>query len=300
MPDYIEALCVCADNERDAPDIVVALLAELGFESFETIDDGTSVSVKAYIREDFYDAGTMEDFAITGSAVVKSVHVGKVAQENWNSVWESDFPMTVIAGRCVVYAPFHADVPDLPYKINILPQMAFGTGHHETTAMMAELLLDTELDGKSVMDMGCGTGILAILAKLRKASRVVAIDADEWAYRNALENCTRNGIGDITVLQGDSSLLHNMKFDAVLANINRNVLLNDIPAYATCLGGGGLLQLSGFYESDFPDVTACAEQNGYHYWRHTVKKEWVAVQYVGTTSIFTPAMACNNPKMSVN
>ncbi|MDR0815514.1 MAG: 50S ribosomal protein L11 methyltransferase [Bacteroidales bacterium] len=273
---YFEAICVLPEGEQaDAADIVVALLAELGYESFETSGN----TVKAYIRDELYDAAALSELAEAYPALIGAVSAKEVPQENWNRLWESDFPMTVIPGRCVVYAPFHTDLPDLPYKICILPNMSFGTGHHATTSMMTELLLDADTAGKEVLDMGCGTGILAILASVRKAQSVVAIDTDEWAYRNALENCARNGVANVAVLQGDCKLLSGEKFDLILANINRNILLNDMSAYAACLNSGGTLQLSGFYTDDLPDITAEAVKNGLTYIRHIVKKNWVAVQY---------------------
>ena len=276
--DYIEVLCrFSSDGEcpEDVSDMVVALLSELGYESFEDTDAG----VKAYIREDMYDETVLLAFVEEYAHLIVSADVRKVRQENWNQVWESNFPMTDIENRCVVYAPFHKDVPDLEYSICILPQMSFGTGHHETTALMISHLLDAELSGKSVLDMGCGTGILAIFASMKQAQSITAIDIDEWAYKNAIENCERNGITNIEILQGDSSLLANRNFDVILANINRNILLEDIAVYANALSGGGLLQLSGFYISDLPDISAEAEKNGLNYIGHLEKKNWVAAQF---------------------
>jgi ribosomal protein L11 methyltransferase len=275
--DYIEAICsFSGDPSADVPDIVTALLAELGFESFEVAGN----DVKAYIQEDCYDASALSALATAYASVISSFSVKKIVQENWNQAWESDFPITLIDRRCVVYAPFHSDVPDVPYKIVIRPQMSFGTGHHETTSLMLELLLDRDISGQNVLDMGCGTGILAILASVKNARLVMAIDIDEWAYANAVENCARNGATNVDVCQGGAELLAGRQFDMILANINRNTLLRDISAYAQCLQSGGLLQLSGFYTDDMPDITAEAAKNGLHYLQHKVKENWVAVQYV--------------------
>ncbi|MDR1666311.1 MAG: 50S ribosomal protein L11 methyltransferase [Bacteroidales bacterium] len=274
---YLETRCtLAAGATADAEDIVVALLAELGYESFETSEN----AVKAYIRKDIYDAGAVAAMPATYPAWIASIGTAEVKQENWNHVWESDFSMTVIADRCVIYAPFHTDIPDLPYKICILPQMSFGTGHHETTSLMIELLIEMEIKGKDVLDLGCGTGILAILASMMKAQSVCAVDIDEWAYRSTLENCERNGATHINVLQGGRSVVQGMSFDLILANINRNVLLEDIPACAACLKDGGCLQVSGFYRDDLSAITAEAEKNGLTFLSYAVKKDWTAAQYV--------------------
>ncbi len=275
--NYIEVICTLQNKEQqeNVQDIVIALLAELGYESFEETETG----VKAYIREDIYGAAALSELVEEYTSLITSVDIRNIKQENWNQLWESNFPMTEIAGRCAIYAPFHSGVPELEYRICILPQMSFGTGHHETTALMIELLLDTDLEGKSVLDMGCGTGILAIFASMKHAKSILAIDIDEWAYKNAIENCTRNSITNIEILQGDKELLAGRNFDIVLANINRNILLEDMDAYSRCLSDGGSLQMSGFYMSDFPDIKIEAEKNGLKYVNHLVKKNWVAVQF---------------------
>ncbi|MDR2847986.1 MAG: 50S ribosomal protein L11 methyltransferase [Bacteroidales bacterium] len=271
---YIETICVLPEGEQ--ADVAVALLAELGYESFETSGN----TVKAYILQERYDAAALAELAEAYPALIGTVSTKEVPQENWNRLWESNFPMTVIPERCVVYAPFHTDVPDLPYKICILPQMSFGTGHHETTSLMLDLLIDADTTGKEVLDMGCGTGILAILASIKGAASVFAVDIDEWAYRNAIENCERNKVENVNVCQGNRKALQGKSFDLILANINRNILLDDMFAYIACLRKGGCLIMSGFYEDDLPDVTCEAEENGLKYVKHQTRKNWVAVQFV--------------------
>jgi len=267
---------VAKDNEiPDISEIVIALLAELGFDSFEESED----AVKAYTPSENFDVGAMLERIREHPELITSVDTRRVKQENWNQLWESNFPIAEIADRVVVYAPFHTDVPEMEYRICIMPQMAFGTGHHETTALMIELMLDVDVAGKRLLDMGCGTGILAIFAAMKKAQPVTAIDIDEWAYCNAAGNCERNHISNIEILQGDSSLTAGRSFDIVLANINHNILLSDMATYSKCLPSGGLLLVSGFYSSDFPDITAAAKQNRLMLTKHLEKKDWVAAMY---------------------
>ena len=275
--DYIEISCRLTANSNiaESSEIVIALLAELDCESFEEAGD----VVKAYIPTDRFDERALSELAKSYPELIASADTRRIEQVNWNNVWESNFPMTEIAGKVAVFAPFHKDIPELEHRICIMPQMSFGTGHHETTSLMVELMLDLDMAGKRVLDMGCGTGILAIFAAMKKASAVTAIDIDEWAYRNTAENCERNGINDMEILQGDKSLLTGRSFDLILANINRNILLTDITAYAKCLSAGGLLQVSGFYTSDFSDITAEAQRNGLELIRHSEKKNWVAALY---------------------
>jgi ribosomal protein L11 methyltransferase len=278
--DYIEITCTLAtdSNVSEVSEILIALLAELGFESFEESDN----AVKAYISDSKFNAATLLELTEDYPKLIMSVDTRRMKQENWNHIWESNFPMTEIAGRVVVFAPFHADIPDCEYRICIMPQMSFGTGHHETTSLMIELMLEYDILEKSVLDMGCGTGILAIFAAMKNARTVTAIDIDEWAYHNARENCERNQINHIEILQGDSSLLTNRNFDLILANINRNILLADMTSYVQCLPKGGILQVSGFYTSDFPEITAEATRNGLELTKHLEKKNWVAATYIKT------------------
>lgn len=275
---YNEVICTLSDEQY--AEILIALLADSGFESFEE----SGKTVKAYIPADKYDDNALTRLAADFPDMALSVETRKIEPENWNKVWENNFPMVEIAGRCVIFAPFHENVPNLPDRICIMPQMSFGTGHHETTSLMVEMMLSLNLMGLKALDMGCGTGILAILARKKGAGKVTAIDIDEWAYKNTAENCLRNDIADIEILQGDKRLLSGRNFDIIFANINRNILLEDISSYAKCLPESGLLQLSGFYTSDLEDITKKAEENGLSYVKHLIKKDWVAALYIRINS----------------
>ena len=275
--DCIEVTCMLTKKNKtpDASEIVIALLADLGFDTFEETDD----AVKGYTSDEDFDAEGLVELVRERPELITSIDTRRIKQENWNQLWESNFPMAEIAERVVVYAPFHKDVPVLEYSICIMPQMAFGTGHHDTTSLMIEMMLDLDIAGKSVLDMGCGTGILAIFAAKKNAASVTAIDIDEWAYRNAVENCERNNINNVEILQGDKTLLANRNFDIVIANINRNILLADVAGYAKCLSSGGLLQISGFYETDFADIATEIEKNGLELVTQLKRTKWIAALF---------------------
>ncbi len=258
-------------------ELLTACLGDLGFESFVEEEK----VIKAYIPEKLHSDELKA--ALTEAPVVdwiQSYEVNRIEDQNWNAVWESEYDPVLIANRCLVRAPFHQPQPQVEYDIVIMPKMSFGTAHHETTGLMIDYLLDLDLAGKSFLDMGCGTAVLAILAKMRRAGPLVAIDNDEWAYNNSLENVNTNAAGDIAVYLGDASLLAGKTFDVIVANINRNILLNDIPAYAKCLTEGGKLLMSGFYESDLPSITASAGQNGLKRLSQKVKNNWTCAEFV--------------------
>lgn len=190
------------------------------------------------------------------------------------------FQPIIIGDRCVIHSTFHHDIPQADYDIVINPQMAFGTGHHETTSLIIGELLDNNLQGKSLLDMGCGTSILAILARMRGAAPCTAIDIDEWCVRNSLENIELNGVDRISVFQGDASALEGKgPFDVVIANINRNILLNDMKQYVRCMRSGSELYMSGFYVDDIPVIQAEAERNGLRFVHHREKNRWAAVKF---------------------
>jgi len=261
-------------------EIFVSLLADLGCESFS---DGETESVLlAYIPENDYDKNKMEAFFDEVKLKTHfSFSIHEIEQQNWNAVWESNYEPVLIAKRCFIRAPFHGPNLNTEYEIVIEPKMSFGTAHHETTSLMIEFLLEEELQNKSVLDMGAGTGILAILSHLRGASPITAIDNDEWAYLNNLENNARNNAETIQVKLGDASLLsENEKYDVIIANINRNILLNDLPAYVKVLNKSGVIFLSGFYAGeDLEMITQKCNKLGLLLEAVKEKNKWCAAKF---------------------
>lgn len=260
-------------------DVLSAVLAEAGFESFVGQADG----INAYIQKALYDEPALKE-ALAGFPLpdVKIEYNYTEAEDrNWNEEWEKNFfQPIVIDNRCVIHSTFHKDVPQAEYDIVINPQMAFGTGHHETTSLIIGELLDSDLQEKSLLDMGCGTSILAILARMRGATPCTAIDIDEWCVRNSLENIELNGVDNIDVFQGDASSLKDKgPFDIIIANINRNILLNDMKHYVSRMNQGGSLLMSGFYANDIPVIQAEAENNGLHLIHHREKNQWAVVLF---------------------
>lgn len=257
-------------------DILIAELGQVGFESFVEEEFG----ILAYIQTADWHSHILDDIYILGNAEFKiDYNFKEIVQENWNITWEQNFNAIEVGERCAVRAPFH-EKTSVDYDIVIEPKMSFGTGHHETTHMMLQHILDHDFNGKSVLDMGSGTGVLAILASMKGAGQVDAIDIDNWCYLNAKENIQRNGCEQITVLEGDVSLLINQKYDIILANINRNILLADIPRYTKCLNKDGILFLSGFYNEDITVITEKCNQVALKFEKKLEKNNWVAVKYV--------------------
>ena len=261
---------------QPAADILIAELGEVGFESFVEHETG----IQAYIQKGEWREDILSEVTILGNPQFKfDYDVKELEQENWNATWERNFQAIRVGDQCEVRAPFH-EKSKVAYDIVIEPKMSFGTGHHETTHMMLQFILAHEFKGKCVLDMGCGTGVLAILAELKGAASVDAIDIDNWSYLNAKENIERNDCKNIKVFEGDATLLEGQKYDVIIANINRNILLSDIPVYSKCLTENGQLFLSGFYKEDIPLITEKCNENGLRIEKNLEKNNWVAVKYV--------------------
>jgi len=261
--------------KNPATEILIAELGYVGFESFVENDTG----VTAYIQKHEWNSQILEDLYILGSPEFKIKYAHhEVIQTNWNKEWEKNFNPIQVDGQVSIRAPFHEN-PSLKFDIVIEPKMSFGTGHHETTHMMIQHLLALDLENKKVLDMGCGTGILAIFAEMKGAQPTDAIDIDSWCYQNSLENVQRNGCRHITVLEGDSSLLIGKKYDVVIANINRNILLSDMKKYTDCLSKNGVLLLSGFYKDDITIIENEVVKHGLVFDKMIQRNSWVALKY---------------------
>lgn len=260
-------------------DVLSAVLADAGFDSF--VENNTGIT--AYIPKELFDEAILKDtiacFPIEGTTIAYSWE--EAEDKNWNEEWEKNFfQPIVIDDRCVVHSTFHHNVPQVEYDILINPQMAFGTGHHETTSLIIGELLNSDLKDKSVLDMGCGTSILAILARMRGAKPITAIDIDTWCVENSKENIILNNMSDIDVELGDAAIINDRgPFDVVIANINRNILLNDMKYYVARMNPGGILYMSGFYVEDIPMIREEAERLGLRFVHHKEKNNWAAVKF---------------------
>ena len=252
-------------------EILVAMLAELPFESFDETDE----QIMGYIPGESANLDEIGEItAFLPFAVELSSEV--LPDKNWNEVWEKNyFKPLLIGGRCLVRAPFHTEYEPAEYELVIEPKMAFGTGNHETTTLVAEQILNMDLTGKTVLDMGCGTGILGMLASMKGARSVVAIDIDSWSYESTMENAKLNNITNLEARHGDASLLGGESFEIIFANIHKNVIVGDLPVYESVLQSGGNIYLSGFYTHDMSDVKAKAESLGLIETGFQEKNNWV-------------------------
>ena len=276
--DYIEIHLKITPLNTVVNDLLAADLAEIGFESFSECEDG----MLAYVSAAIYDENAVKNL-IPVDMYGSSIHFSDkiIPGQNWNEEWEKNYFKPIVIGTdCVIHSSFHTNIPEARYDILIDPKMAFGTGHHETTSLMLEALLKLDVEGKSFLDMGCGTAVLAILASMKGAVNVLGIDIDEWAVNNALENIQLNHSPAIEILAGGAELLeHTASFDILFANINRNILLADMHAYVAKMAKGSLLFMSGFYQEDLPLIQSTAESLGLTYQSHSVKNNWVAVRF---------------------
>lgn len=264
MNDYYEVRADIAPCSEDATDVLAAMLADIDFESFVPDLGGLT----AYVKAEDYDpealSRTIDEFKLMPFGCDISIKSTLIEGKDWNAEWEKNYFKPIVVGdRCVIHSSFHTDVPPAAFDIVIDPKMAFGTGHHSTTSLIIERLLDMPLQGKSVIDMGTGTGILAILAAMNGASPVTGIEIDGFAYENAVDNARLNGHPELRLVHGDASALADTEpADVFIANINRNIIIADLPAYASALKPGGSMLLSGFYQADAPLVTAEAARHG--------------------------------------
>lgn len=274
--DYIEVTAIVTPPQPWT-DLLIVELAEIGFESFEENLKG----FKAFIPSKDFNAAKLDNINIpeAESGEVSFLFSHKIINSrNWNSEWESNFEPVDVAGKCYIRAPFHDPKQGYDFEIIIEPKMSFGTGHHATTTLVVEWMLEMDFAGKKVLDMGCGTGILAILAAMKGAKEIKAIDNYPYAYENTLENIKKNDVSHIKALLGDASLLGTEKFDILLANITKNVLKEDMAVYAQSLLENGSILISGFFEEDMNEMVIMAEGFGLKQQGYKKKKEWVAVR----------------------
>jgi ribosomal protein L11 methyltransferase len=276
--NYYEFLFTTLPVEDYQQDLLIDALGGIGFDTFEELDFG----FKAYIPSADFDKEKLDEQLFPYRDMFSfSYEITLIPQKNWNEVWESNFEPIAIGDKIFVRATFHQPKPEFQYEIVIDPKMAFGTGHHQTTSMMLELMLENNFTGKKVLDMGCGTGILAIMASKLGAASITAIDYDPVCYESAVENAQLNYINNITALCGSKEVIPNEQFDSILANINRNILIDQMQSYSEVLKPGGEIYFSGFYES--PDLDIIRDEAGKYslkYTSHKKDKDWVAAKFL--------------------
>lgn len=283
MNDYYEVRLSLTPADPDFCDLLADALGNEGFEAFECVEDGSALT--AYVQSALYDAGAVARAAATLPEIFKVDYEARLIEgRDWNAEWENNyFKPIVVADKVVVSSTFHTDVPQADIHILINPKMAFGTGHHATTVLMMTYLLAEQLKGASVVDMGTGTGILAILARKLEASKIAAIEIDGFAVENTAENIELNLGADsaIELIHGDASALRSdMQADIFLANINRNIITADIEAYAVAMRSGGKLTVSGFYVADRPVVRQAAEKAGLTFVDAAELDNWSSMTFV--------------------
>lgn len=275
---YNQVLFKCDPYSEMITDILSAMLAEIGFESFVRGED----ALEAYIPQPLFSQSALQQvLADLPLEVEISYTVQTMEDKNWNEEWEKNyFNPIVIGDECCIHSSFHQPEGTYRYPILIDPKMSFGTGHHQTTLLILKEILAMELNGKSVLDMGCGTGVLAILAAMKGAGPVTAIDIEEWAYHNAVENVGLNGMTSIRIEQGGAELLGAERYEVIFANINRNILLQDMPRYEAVMEKGGVIVMSGFYLDDLPAIRARANELGLSFDHLREMDRWVATTFV--------------------
>jgi ribosomal protein L11 methyltransferase len=272
MSNYI-AYYFKVNPPQPGTDILIAGLGDVGFESFVENEDG----FEAYINEELEKNINLSDLAFEDFSY--TFEKDKIEQVNWNEEWEKNFEPVLVEDLLLIRAPFHAPMQHVKHEVVIVPKMSFGTGHHDTTWLMCKQLFDLDLKNKSVLDMGTGTGILAIVAKKLGASPIVGIDIDEWSAENARENCIANDAAEIEIRLGDKDLLNDYEaFDVILANINKNVLRIQLPTYAKLLKQEGVLLMSGFFTTDVNELEKFAGEQGLKLIERYTKNNWAVMK----------------------
>lgn len=275
--DYLQTTVTVTPFHSDAAQVLMSLMADVGYESFEE----TSTGFDAYIPAKSLNKDELASIILPFEGISFSYIHTHLETKNWNEEWERNFFQPIAVGnQVVIRSPFHKEYPAMPIEVIIAPKMAFGTGHHETTSMMIEHILEMNMHGKRVLDMGCGTGILGILASMKGAGEVVGIDIDDWCVDNSRENCEINNIKNMQLIQGIAESLEELKpFDIILANINRNILLNDLPSYVKKLKNKGEIILSGFYQTDLEVIDKCIGTLHLTKIKEKENNKWVAIAY---------------------
>ncbi len=269
--DYQKVTVKLNPDTQDFRDVFMASVGELGFDSFVEEDD----HLEAFIPAPLWNESLLVNEMFQPMFSLE-YEVELIPEQNWNEVWEKNyFQPLLISNQCLIRAPFHKDYPIAKYEIVIEPKMAFGTGNHETTSLVMEQILEMDFEGKTVLDMGCGTGVLSILASMKGAEKIKAIDIDKWAYESTVENAEINKCPNIEGLLGDASLLGKEQYDIVFANIHKNVLINDMSKYASVMHSGSKLFLSGFYTQDLEDIKNAALKEELQFNSHASKNNWV-------------------------
>lgn len=269
-------LIVNVEPQELGSDILIAELSEIEFESFVESETG----FYAYIKEDSYSEINVKKLFLNYSHILKISYISKIIEkQNWAKEWESNYQAIDVDGKCSIRAPFHEKKKNIDYDIIIEPKMSFGTGHHNTTQLMIKKLLKLNLNNKSLLDIGCGTGVLAILASMLGANPITAIDIDDWCYENSIENLQKNNIKNVAVYKGDSKILNGKSFNTILANINKNVLLSDMKVYNNSLEQNGNLVLSGFFETDIIEINKSAADLGLKMEEKLIIDEWAMLHF---------------------
>lgn len=274
--DYLKVTFTFGEIEEYQKDLLIADLAAIDFETFED----TATGFDAFVQQALFEETKLKSLLADHQQLQAQYQIDEVVTENWNKEWESNFSPLIISDECYVRATFHEAQPQYHYEIVIDPKMSFGTGHHQTTTMMMQYILETDFDGAQVLDMGAGTAILGVLAAKRGAKSIVAIDYDEVCYESAIENAKLNQVDNLVSLHGSKEAIPQQTFDIILANINRNILLDQIESYASVLKTGGLIFFSGFYETpDLEMIQSHCEKFGLQYQNHKKIDNWVAARF---------------------